>query len=243
MIPRMEQYTHLLIPSEPQFTPAYERVSAFLQLLAAHWNYEIDWNDKYIPGLRLVWTTGEPHVEADPKTGKSFMRLPRSNKVAIARAADIAEALEGNPAALAAALGCVVAVNGGWGSQSLPVTIPRASWPQDKWLYSCGISFYFRPQVVCTSDWWGADGHDPCQSKFGQPADLSLTTGRFTHPMSRRTVEVPDSGNARFWLGFSFSRVLIPHWPSDLALVQPELVRAAEDHFGVRFAQAGRGVG
>jgi hypothetical protein len=242
MIPGMEDYSHLLIPSDPQFTPAFERISAFLELLAAHWSYEIDWNDRYTPGIRLLWTTGQPEFEVDAKTGEQFTMMPKFEKVAIDRVGDIPEALESNPEALAAALGCVVAVKGGWGLQNLPVTVPRASWPEDKWLFSCGISFNLRPQVVCTSDWWGADGHDPCQSQFGRPADLSLTTGRFTHPMSRRTVEVPNSGNARFWLGFSFSRELIPHWPGDLALIQPEFLRATEDLFGVRFAQAGHGV-
>jgi hypothetical protein len=61
--------------------------------------------------------------------------------------------------------------------------------------------------------------------------------------MSRRTVEVPHAGNARFRLGFSFSERLIPRWPDDLALLDPELMRATEDHFGVGFAQAGHGVG
>jgi hypothetical protein len=65
--------------------------------------------------------------------------------------------------------------------------------------------------------------------------------GRFTHPTSRRTVEAPNAGNARFWIEFGFGEWLNARWPEDLQLLTPELVRATEDHFGVGFAQAGRG--
>ena len=238
----MEQYTHLLIPSDPEFMPQFAQVPAFAKLLVERWNYLIDANDPYIPGIRLLWTTGEPEDQVNQKTGKQFTMMPRFEKIAIPRIEDIPAALEGNPAALQARRGCVVAVNGSWGLRMLPITIPSSEWPEKEWDYSCSLSFRLLPQTVCTSDWWGEDGNDPGKSRFGEAADLASSMGRFTHPASRRTVEAPNAGNARFWIEFGFGEWLIPRWPEDLELLTPELVRATEDHFGVGFAQAGRGV-
>lgn len=238
----MEQYTHLLIPSDPQFAPEFAQIPTFLKSLQASWNYKINWNGPHIPGIRLIWTTGEPRSEIDERTGKRFTKMPRFEKKVIQRIEDIPEVIEDSPTALTAPRGCVVAVAGGWVSRKLPITVPRACWPEEDWKFCCGISFEILPQVVCTSDWWGKDGRDPCKSKFGGPSDLSSPTGKFTHPMTRSIVEVPNSGNARFWIGFGFSDWLIPYWPNDLALLSPALICATENHFGVVFAQAGMGV-
>jgi hypothetical protein len=237
----MEQYTHLLIPSDPEFMPQFAQIPAFVRLLTERWNYRIDLNDPYIPGIRLLWTTGEPEIGDEQKTGKQFTMMPRFEKRAVQRIEDIPAALEGNPGALQARRGCVAAVNGSWELRMLPITIPKSEWPEKESAHCCSLSFRLHPQTVCTSDWWGEDGDDPSKSRFGEAADLSSSMGRFTHPTSRRTVEAPNAGNARFWIEFGFGEWLNARWPEDLQLLTPELVRATEDHFGVGFAQAGRG--
>ncbi|MGB7265697.1 MAG: hypothetical protein WBC92_09305 [Terracidiphilus sp.] len=54
---------------------------------------------------------------------------------------------------------------------------------------------------------------------------------------------MPNAGSARFWVEFSFADWLVPHLPDDFDLLDSSLVRAAEDHFGVKLTQAGRGIG
>jgi hypothetical protein len=67
--------------------------------------------------------------------------------------------------------------------------------------------------------------------------------GKFTHPTSRRTIEVPRAGSARFWVEFNFAAWMIPLVQEDFGLLDWLLVRSAEEHFGVELAQGGRGVG
>jgi len=155
MIAAMEQYTHLLIPADPQFTPAYPLIAVYIDLLAERWNYQVNWQDQYLPGIRLVWITGEPRVEVDERAGKQFTMMPRSRSVKIERIEGIPRALEANPDALKAQRGCVLAVNGLWGSRKLPITIPSSEWPENALEYGCGLSFDLLPETVCTSDWWG----------------------------------------------------------------------------------------
>jgi hypothetical protein len=239
----MEQYVHLLIPSDPRFGPAFGQVAGFFEMLVALWNYEIDWEDPYIPGIRIVWTTSEPKVETDPKSGKQFTMMPRFQTVAVSQTGEIAPTLEKNPGALTGRSGCAVAAQGKWRERELPVRIPRSLWPAEESEYACNVSCRLHPEPVCTSDWWGEDGDDPSQSQFGKPSDATPSTGRFTSPKSRQTVALPNAGSARFWIEVGFGDWIVPHLPDDFDLLDPMLIRTAEDHFGLKLAQAGRGVG
>lgn len=231
----MEQYVHLLIPSEPEFLPDLSEIASYFDLLAHSSHYRINWNDKYIPGIRIIWPSGRPETVVDEKTGRQFTQMPRFNKVIVERIADLPEALRPVPS-------CDVAVFGAWAAGHSPFKDKANRMFSPEQDVFCGLSCGIRPAPVCTSEWWGADGDSPGKLSFGDPDGPVQADGFYTHPVSHRTVRIPGCGSARFWLGFDFAEWLIPRVPDDLDLLDPRFVEAVNTHFGVRFIQAGRGI-
>lgn len=232
----MEQYVHLLIPSEPEFFPDLGQIASYFELLENSWRYRINWSDKYISGIRIIWPSGKPETVVDEKTGRQFTQMPRFNKIVVKRIADLPEELRSVPS-------CYISVIGAWAAGHSPFKEGGDRLFGAEKDVSCGLSCGISPVPVCTSEWWGEDGESPGELSFGDPDSPIQPDGLYTHPVSRRTVRVPGSGRARFWLGFDFAEWLIPRVPDDLDLLDPRFIGAVNEHFGVRFIQAGRGIG
>jgi hypothetical protein len=229
----MEQYIQMLIPVDPDFAPDSSQIAAFFDMLADSFHFELDWNSRHLHPLRVFKLLSNAEIEKAIEASGPIKMFPRLDRINLQRTSEIPGAIEGIPR-------CVVAANGHWHPETSLIKISQSLWTPNRETLHCGISCDLRSEPVLTSNWWTEQGDDTGLLQFGDPASSTPSTGTFTHPISRINIEVPCAGSARFWVGFDFGVWLLSHLPEDFDLLDPALVRATEDHFGVRMAQAGR---
>lgn len=228
----MEQYVQLLIPADTQFAPKPEQISGFLQLVIDLFGCRIDCNRSYIHALRILKLMSKAEINAaiEAQSGpvKTFPLLETLKLKEISEIPLRTETLSR------------FSVNASviWSGGEPPITIPSALWPKSTESLSGSISLEVHPESVMTSNVWYQDG-EWVLSRFRDPVDEPQSVGAFTHPLSRRNIEIDDAGSARFWLEFDFGEWIVPHLPEDFSLLNPPLVGLAESHFGVKMSQAG----
>jgi len=94
--------------------------------------------------------------------------------------------------------------------------------------YEFGLCCYRRPRSALMST-----------DHYQEPSDSPPASGKFLNPVSGDNIEVPDAGSAKFWVALEFGKFLVPAIGSSFEIINPVILRSAEDAFGVRFAQGG----
>lgn len=232
----MDAYNALIIPADPQFTPRPESIAAFFTLLEESWSFEINWNKKSTSALRIIKPNGKKRILGrNPETGQAI-ELPAFDRVGLDQISAI-------PYAIADLSDGSICASGSWRSSNLPfyrdLTHPLRTESKHWSSVCCNL----RPHPVSMSTWRVDGGDGPSHAQFGEPADPSKTTGRFTHYSTGRTTELPNTASARFWVEFGLEEWLVPHVPKDFNLLNLSLVDAIQQHFGTRMVQAGRYIG
>jgi len=213
----MPEYTHTLIPDRVEFVPDPKQVGAFLAAL------ETKGAAPLTPAITLFTLSGEVRSFANPFTGKTeCFPLRRSQQVK--NLAEVPVALKG--------LDDYNVTMEGRGPPKL-----SAFEFQFKGAYGFLVQCCLRQEVTSTSDW-----HDevPVQRKvelFGRPCSPKDRPGIFHHPNTLEIIEVPMAGCARFWIEFEYGKMLFPAIEDRLDLIEPAIVRIAEQEFGSRFIQ------
>src|SRR5262249_42551836 len=92
-------------------------------------------------------------------------------------------------------------------------------------------------EVVSTSDW---HGDATVREYFGSPCRSEDRLGIYHNPNPFEVIEVPNAGCSRFWIEFEYGKMLFPRIEDRLDLIEPKILDAAIQHFGVKFAQGCR---
>jgi hypothetical protein len=93
-------------------------------------------------------------------------------------------------------------------------------------------------ELRSTSDTY--NGFDPPLVEtpaFGTPCRPEITRGFFSNLHRGTVVEVADGGSARFWIEFELGKFLFPLLEDNLDLLEPAIVQAAQQVFGIEFVQ------
>jgi hypothetical protein len=228
----MEQYIQMLIPHDSDFAPQPARVAALFEMLEKSWHFELDRTNNHTPALQVFKLLSKAEIEKAMEGAGAAKTLPRLDRVKLEKADEIPETIRRLPR-------CSVSANGHWRSNSSPIKIPNSFWPGGQKRLWGSVACDLRPEPVCMSNWWTTEDHTGLL-RFGDPADPGQTVGLFTHPISKRNIEIPFAGSARFWVSFDFGEWLVPHVAEDFDLLPPNLVRLAEEHLGIEMSQAGR---
>ncbi len=228
----MEQYIQMLIPADPHFAPRPVQVAAYFEMLAESWHFELDWNIPHIHPLRVTKLLSKPEIEKAIEATAPRRVFPLLERFQLQTYGEI-------PAAIEKLSQFALNASGNWNAENPPIRIAASSWPGGKKGLRGNVGCDLHPQPVFTSNWWtDEDGSGLLQ--FGDQAETIPSSGTFTHPISRRNFAVPLTGSARFWVRFDFGEWLLSYMPEDFDLLDPGLIRATEDHFGVRMTQVGR---
>ena len=228
----MEQYIQMLIPADPHYAPDPARIAAYFEMLSKSWHFALDWNIPHIHPLRALNLLSKAEIEKAIEASAPRRMFPRLERFHLQTYAEIPAIIERLPR-------FAVTASGTWTAEYPPIKIPTSSWPPEKKGLYCNVGCDLRPEPVLTSNWWtDEDGSGLLQ--FGDPAETLPSSGTFTHPISRHNIEIPLAGCARFWVSFDFGEWLLSYMPEDFDLLDPALIRATEDHFGVKMTQVGR---
>jgi hypothetical protein len=88
------------------------------------------------------------------------------------------------------------------------------------------------------SDLHEESGGPPGVPDFGDKCADSPQRGFFTNPHTMQLIKVPKAGCARFWVEFDLGNSVFPPMDDErLDILDPEVVREAENIFGRRFVQ------
>jgi hypothetical protein len=73
---------------------------------------------------------------------------------------------------------------------------------------------------------------------YGKICSESQKDGLFTNPHNGASFKISDAGCARFWIEFELGKFLFPEFTnSNLAFLNPFIVKEAEQTFGIQFVQ------
>jgi hypothetical protein len=213
----MPEYTHTLIPARVEFAPQPKQVGAFLASLVSIGAAPLK------PAITISKLSGEVRSVANPFTGKTE-RYSRRRTEKLEDLSAVSTVLEG--------LDDYNLIVAGKGPPKLPAFEFDFSGAYDFLVHCC-----LRAEVVSTSDW-----HDevPVEREvefFGRPCSSKNRTGIFHNPNTLEVIEVPKAGCARFWIEFEYGKTLFPPIQDRLDLIEPRIVHAAEEEFGVQFVQ------
>lgn len=222
----------MLIPTDPDFAPEPSKIVDFFDMLTDSWEYELNWNSRYLHPLRVIKRLSNEEVRKAIAASENGCTFPALERIELEKTSDIPSAVEGMTR-------YSVSSSGLWQPNYPPIKIPKSLWPPTCEKLNGRVTCDLCPEPVLTSNWWTV-GDSTGLLQFGDPAGTNQSPGVFTHPISRNNIEVPSAGSARFWVGFDFGVWLLPHLPENFNLLNAPLVRATEDHFGVQMVQAGR---
>jgi hypothetical protein len=219
-----EQYSHTLIALPKDFAPAPIQVEQFLTTMLAQ---------NVVPGtptisLRVPTGKTREYPYLDPFTGRNLivelrdrkdLQAPTETAAAIDRLRDFDLEITGV------------------GLPKLPPLPIDFHEP-----YHVAVTCYISSQLRSTSD-----PHEPLT--LGKKLDLygSIFTedpgdGYFIHPHTMDVMKVPNAGCSRFWIEFELGKFLCPKIGNTLELLNPIIVKDAEDIFGIKFVQGCRWV-
>jgi len=213
------QYSHTLIALPKDFAPAPIQVEQFLTTMLA-WNV--------VPGtptisLRVPTGKTREYPYLDPFTGRNLIVELRDRKD-LPAPSDIAAAVD--------QLRDFELEIAGVGLPKMPPLPIDFHEP-----YHIGVTCYVTSQLRSTSD-----PHETLT--LGEKLNLyrSIFTGDpgdgyFIHPHTMDVIKVPNAGCSRFWVQFELGKFLCPEIGSTLELLNPVIVRNAEEVFGIKFVQ------
>jgi hypothetical protein len=236
----LEQYGHTLVAEAPDFVP---RPGQVVQFFAALVNVGAQ---PMKAKLQIVKPTGKLRSFSSPFTGKTESR-PILEHVPIENIGDIAEGLQG--------VHHYDVEMSGLGPPSLPPLQlefcgeqqsgdhktgdgatddlgTQSTWNGN---YSFDVACSLRSEPVSTSSKYTGNTNEP--PSFGQPCMSSNRVGFFEHPHTGAMIEVANAGCARFWIEFRFGKWLFPKIKDSLDLLEPAIVKVAEQSFATKFAQ------
>ena len=209
----MEEYVHLLIPSDPLFVPDPARIEALFRSMIDRFRFVTIAEPPMPPSLLLMTPSRSPRFGHNPWTGETIS-IPSYDRKPLQELSEIPEALTGLTHA-------IVCLSGKWPPGAAPIqlyTTKRQLWNGDCF---CEIRLNLRPQpnfpntlATFTDPWVGT----PWADAFATP---------------------PALGPARFWIEFSFGKWLFPRLGNGFDLLTPELARAANASFDHRLVQTG----
>ncbi len=211
------QYAHMLIPERPDFVPEPDQVSNFFQKLVTMGSAPSD------ATIRFGKYSGRARHGANPLTGEKIS-IPVRDFVVLKDVSEIESAPDLNEYDLAMS---------GKGPAQLPpfalYAIEEGKEVEFGDAYAYEIRGRLRSQVVSTSG----------TPDFGQPCSRASRSGKFSHPRTGNSIEVPNSGCARFWVEFEFGKWLFSKIVDNFDVLEPTILKAATEAFDTSFAQGG----
>ncbi len=228
----MEQYCHLLIPSDPDFVPEPATIEKFFDLFVGSFGFQIVLTPPIQPGFMLLTPSETPRVIRNVYTGETIF-VPSLDRTVLSSAASI-------PAVIESERHWIVRLSGKWLSGHSPISLRTTDRVPFEGELVCFIECDLRPAPVCTSDCWDESHPDQAALSFDDPNGPKLPLGIFTNPWTGRTIEVPGAGFARFWVSFEFGKFIFPDLAGGFDLLQPQFLDSIQECFGMHFVQAGR---
>lgn len=228
----MEQYSHLLISSDPDFVPDPAAIESFFNLLIDSFGFQIVLSPPIQPGYLLLTPSAKPRVGRNPWTGETIT-IPSFDRTIFKAASEI-------PSAIKDLHQFTVRLSGKWPSDKAPIHLSTTNHEPFEGELVCFAECNLRPEAVCTSDCWDESHPDQAELAFDDPNGRKQPVGIFTNPWTAESVEVPGAGFARFWVAFEFGKWLFPELMDGFNLLQPQLFNEIEQCFDVPFIQAGR---
>ena len=155
--------------------------------------------------------------------------FPDSDHIPVENPSDIPRVIESLPH-------YSVLASGEWTAGNRPLTLltPQRAAFDGKLL--CEMSCHLRPEPVSTSCWNEEIFAGQTVPVFGEPCELKVPSGLFSHPWTGQMIQVPNAGCARFWIEFEFGKFLVPQMADSLELLNPSIPQKTEECFQTRFA-------
>lgn len=214
-----EQYSHTLIALPKNFAPAPIQVERFLTMMLAR---------NMVPGtptisLRVRTGKTREYPYLDPFSGKNLTVELKDRKKLQA------------PTEIAAAVDQLRDFELEIAGVGLPKVPPLPIDFHEP--YHVGVTCYISSQLRSTSD-----PHEllTCGEKlnlYGCIFTGDSDDGYFIHPHTMDVMKVPNAGCSRFWIQFELGKFLCPEIGNTLELLNPTIVKVAEEVFGIKFVQ------
>lgn len=222
-----EQYIHTLIAANSLYTPEPSQVADFMSSLVERHGFNTSSSTTFRPGLRVVKPSGQMRSIKNAFTGE-VVQIPGRDIVSLDDPSDFATAL--NRLEHYDAVG-----SGEWKSGFEPFELLNTDEMLFREKYYTDVVCSLRQEPVSTScmDFKVENDLPP----FGEASPAANEVGLFTNPWTDQTIEVPDAGRARFWIGFEFGKFLLPRIAASFELMKPSILREAEDCFRTKFVQ------
>jgi hypothetical protein len=217
----MEEYIHLLIPSDSHFVPIPRSIADFLSGVV-----RLGVVPKAQAELFIIQNVA-PEVRRgkNPFTGEVLeIRLPlrRPKKlIGLENLHDLVQHANGVPEydVRVTSLGLPHVA-------PLPIDFAKP--------YTLTVSCHIRAQTVAMCDLHEETG----PVRFGENCGEADVMGLFTHPRTLQVIEVPGAGCARFWIEIGLGKFLCPRMDDgNLAIVHPEVMALASECFAISFHQ------
>jgi hypothetical protein len=138
----MEQYVHLLIPSDADFSPAPQQVAQFIDQVMKSPGFELLSGLPWQPGLAVLWPTGKFRIATDPWTGETVTTdVPVLDRVSVTQPADISGLIE-------SLREYTVLLSGQWSSEHRPISLftPDGKPFEEKYLCTVTCQRYSHPE-------------------------------------------------------------------------------------------------
>jgi hypothetical protein len=215
-----EQYLHLLIPRS-KFTPSAAQISEFLTQLINSGVLSTE------PKIVLSTRSEATRTVTNPFTGEPLM-IPCFDT----RELPHLSALESAAGEL---LDYTVFASSYWKPRLPPVPISFDD------AYSISASCHVSSLVRSTSNLPSDRRPRPGMPGFWAPCEADLADAYFMSPHDGSILTVSGVGCARFYVEFELGKWLFPDLSTgSLEIINPKVLRLAEDLFGVRFGQGCR---
>jgi len=216
----MPEYTHTLIPGRVDFVPEPQQLSNFLATIETIGATPLE------ASITLSKLTGQVRTFQNPFTG-----LTESSPI---RSSEKLQSIDALPAALTDCKDYNIALIG-----KGPPRLPAFVFDFDS-RYDFIVRCCQREAVVSTSDWHDEVAINKKVKFFEEQCSPDDRLGIFHHPDTLKVIEVPHAGCARFWIEFEFGKSLFPKIEDRLDLIEPKIIKSAEQNFGVQFVQGCR---
>ena len=214
----MEQYVHLLIAKPDHFVPTPTSIVAFCQSLV---------DERVVPDVDLI-SVSVPTNKVKTITNPFTQELITFPIFAHQRLTNLTEF---DAASQDLANYCLHL--GGTGTPDSPPLEIQCDEP-----YSLTVRCHVTSTPHGTSAPYDEDPSTGPLAGYDRPCADPAPIGHFTHPTTKNTIEVPEAGRARFWIEFELGKWLFPIADDDhVNILNPMVVKRAEHHFGVSFAQ------
>jgi len=213
----MPEYTHILIPNQPEFIPGPDQVNTFYESLRSIGAAPLE------PSITVAKPTGQVRAGINPFNGDTFLLHVRT-KSSLRTFAELSHELVG----LQDFNVCVFGAG--------PPRVPALEF-KFVGTYEFSVNCCLRTQIVSLSE-----SHDeaPTYKKvvpFGQACSSNDRLGVFYNPDTLNRIEVAGAGCARFWVEFEFGKSLFPKIVDRLDLIEPSIVTVVENSFAMTFVQ------